>query len=303
MTIIQLEYFLAVANHGSFSTAAEYCFVTQPSLSMQIQNLEDELGVILLDRSSKPILPTEAGKIVLEQAKEAVASFYQTKEKVNHLKGELSGKIRLGAIPTISPYLMPKFIPAFVKKYPEVELEIRDMMVFDLVDALNRDLIDMAVFAGGAPIKIKEIKLYDEKLYFYVSPKHPLFACKEVDLEDIDVKDLLMLSEGNSPYNQLLRKLFLARKKTKLPYNFANCSLETLMHMVDNTPSLTIMPGMAIDYVPEEKRKQIKHFAKVQASRRIIMAVGHTYVKESLVQAVRETILSVAQTGVAEFLI
>jgi len=303
MTIIQLEYFLAVANHGSFSTAAEYCFVTQPSLSMQIQNLEDELGVILLDRSTKPIIPTEAGQIVLEQAKEAVASFYHTKEKVNHLKGELSGRIRLGAIPTITPYLMPKFIPMFIKKYPEVELEIRDMMVLDLIDALNRDLIDMAIFSGGAPIKIREINLYEEKLYLYVSPKHKLYLNKEIALEDIDVKDLLMLSEGNSPYNKLLRKLFAARKNAKLSYNFANSSLETMMHMVDNTPSLTIMPGMAIDYISEEKRKQVKRFAKVQASRKIIMAVGHTYVKESLVQAVKDTILSVAQKGVAEFLI
>jgi len=303
MTIIQLEYFLAVANHGSFSTAAEYCFVTQPSLSMQVQNLEDELGVILLDRSSKPIVPTEVGQVVLEQAKEAVASFYHTKEKVSSLKGELSGKIRLGIIPTISPYLMPKFIPAFIKKYPEVELEIRDMMVLELIDALNRDIIDVAIFSSGASIKIKEIKLYDEKLYLYVSPQNELFTHKEIALEDINPRDLLMLSEGNSPYNQLLKKVFFARKKTKLSYNFANCSLETLLYTVDKTSSLTIIPGMAIDYVPEEKRKQIKRFAKIHAHRRIIMAVGHTYVKESLVQAMKETILAVSKKSVAEFLI
>jgi len=303
MTIIQLEYFLAVANHGSFSTAAEYCFVTQPSLSMQIQNLEDELGVILLDRSSKPIVPTEVGQMVLEQAKEAVASFYHTKEKVSSLKGEISGKIRIGIIPTISPYLMPKFIPAFIKKYPEVEIEVRDMMVLELIDALNRDLIDLAIFSSGAPIKIKEIKLYDEKLYLYVSARNKLYTHKEIALEDIDVRDLLLLSEGNTPNNQLLKTLFFARKKARLPYNYTNCSLETLLHTVDNTDTMTILPGMAIDYISEEKRKQIKRFAKVHPSRKIIMAVGHTYVRESLVQAIRETIQTVSKKSVAEFLI
>jgi len=303
MTIIQLEYFLAVANHGSFSTAAEYCFVTQPSLSMQIQNLEDELGVILLDRTSKPIVPTEAGQVVLEQAKEAVASFYHTKERVNNLKGELSGKIRIGMISSVSTYLLPKFIPEFIKKFPEVELEVRDMTILELIDALNRDFIDIAVFSSGAPVKIREIKLYDEKLYFYVSPKHKLYAQKEIALEDIDVRDLLMLFEGNSSHNQLLKKIFMARQKAKLSFDFANCSLETLMHIVDKTPSLTIIPGMCIDYIPEERRKQVKRMAKVHAHRKIIMAVGHTYVKESLVQAIKETILSVSHKGVAEFLI
>lgn len=303
MTIIQLEYFLAVANHGSFSTAAEYCFVTQPSLSMQIQNLEDELGAILLDRNTKPIVPTEVGQMVLEQAKEAVASFYQTKERVNSLKGELSGRIRMGLIPTVSAYLMPKLVPEFVKKYPEVELEVRDMMVFELIDALNRDLLDVAIFSGGAPIKIKEMKLYDEKLYLYVSPKHELFHRKEIALEDIDMKDLLMLSEGNSPYNQLFKKIFIARKRARLPYGFANCSVETLMRIVDTIPALTIIPGMSIDYIPEEKRKQVKRIAKVNANRKIMMAIGHTYVKESLVQAIRETVAAVSHKSVAEFLI
>jgi len=303
MTIIQLEYFIAVANYGSFSIAAKHCFVTQPSLSMQISNLEDELGVTLLDRSSKPIVPTEVGHIVLEQAKEAVAAFYYTKEKVNSLKGEISGKIRIGMFPTISPYLMPRFIPKFTQKYPDVEIEVRDMMVPGLINALNRDLVDIAIFPSGAPIKIKEIKLYDEKLYLYVSPKNELYNHKEIALEDINAIDLLMLAEGNSPYNQVIKKLFFARKNAKTIYNFFNCSLETMLHMVDSTSNMTIIPGMAIDYLPQEKRKHVRCFAKINAHRKIIMAVGRTYVKISLVQAIKDTILSVSKKGVAEFLI
>lgn len=113
MTIIQLEYLVAVANHGSFSLAAEKCFVTQPSLSMQVKNLEEELGVILLDRSKKPVIPTEAGTAVLQQAREVLTAFYRVNEVVNDLKGEISGLLRLGVIPTIAPYLVHRFVPDF----------------------------------------------------------------------------------------------------------------------------------------------------------------------------------------------
>ena len=128
MTIIQLEYLLAVANCGSFSQAAEHCFVTQPSLSMQVKSLEEELGVVLLDRSKKPVIPTEAGEVVLEQARETLRAYNGIKEAVAALKGETSGKLRLGVIPTIAPYLLHKFIPAFVRDFPKVELEISEMM-------------------------------------------------------------------------------------------------------------------------------------------------------------------------------
>ena len=138
MTIIQLEYLLAVANCGSFSLAAEHCFVTQPSLSMQIKSLEEELGVVLLDRSKKPVIPTEAGEVVLAEIRETLRAYDHIREAVAELKGETSGRLRLGVIPTIAPYLLHKFIPDFVRDYPKVELEIAEMVTADIVDALPR---------------------------------------------------------------------------------------------------------------------------------------------------------------------
>ena len=137
MTIIQLEYLLAVANCGSFSLAAEHCFVTQPSLSMQVKALEEELGVVLLDRSKKPVIPTEAGEVVMEQARETLRAYNGIREAVAELKGETAGKLRLGVIPTIAPYLLHKFIPAFVRDYPKVELEISEMITSDIVEAAS----------------------------------------------------------------------------------------------------------------------------------------------------------------------
>jgi LysR family hydrogen peroxide-inducible transcriptional activator len=303
MTIIQLEYFLAVVNYGSFSTAAKNCFVTQPSLSMQISNLEDELGAPLLDRNSKPIAPTEVGEIVLGQAKEAIASFYSVKERVNELRKDVSGKLRLGVIPTISPFLMPKFVPEFAKKFPRIELDIRDMYTSEIIDSLNRDMIDIALLSGGYQVKIKEIRLFYEKLYFYVSPKSELYNRSKILIEEVDISQLLLLTEGNFLRNPVMKLSSLQQKKAKPRYNFVNCSLETLMHMVDATSAITIIPGMAIDYVPEEKRKQIKPFAKANAQRKISIAVGHTFAKESLVNAVKESLISVSNMGAAEFLI
>jgi LysR family hydrogen peroxide-inducible transcriptional activator len=293
MTITQLEYFLAVVNHGSFSTAAEYCFVTQPSLSTQIGHLEDEVGMILLDRGSKPIIPTEAGRVLLEQAREAVSAFYATKEKLNEFKGKVSGKLRLGVIPTVSPYLMPWFVLEFLKRYPDVTIEIRDMFTAELIEALNRDAIDVAILSGGIDMKIRETELFKDKLYVYVSPNNKLYGRESILVQEIDARELLILSEGNCLRNQVLT-LCKARRRIKSAYNFANCSLETLMHMVDASAALTIIPGMAIEYIPEEKRTQIKPFAGVDAHRTITLAVGRTYARQALAGAVRESVLAAA---------
>ena len=191
MTIIQLEYLLAVANCGSFSLAAEHCFVTQPSLSMQVKALEEELGVVLLDRSKKPVIPTEAGEVVLEQARETIKAYNYIKEAVSELKGETAGKLRLGVIPTIAPYLLHKFIPAFVRDYPKVELEISEMITSDIVEALKRDRIDAALVASGTCGEgILEQELFNDRFYAYVSPEYPYRGDRPQGPGDLEPRQL-----------------------------------------------------------------------------------------------------------------
>ena len=192
MTIIQLQYLIEVANCGSFSAAAERCFVTQPSLSMQIKALEDELGVILLDRSKKPVIPTDAGSVVIAQAQETLRAYNYIRESVAELKGETSGKLRLGVIPTIAPYLLHKFIPDFVREYPRVELEIREMITADIIEALKHDNIDAAIVASGTcGDSITEHDLFSDRFYAYVSPENPLFERSNIRIEDIDLQEKL----------------------------------------------------------------------------------------------------------------
>lgn len=288
MTIIQLEYFLVVANHGNFSAAAEHCCVTQPSLSMQISNLEEELGVILLDRSCKPVTPTEAGLVVMEQAKEAIASFYHIKERVNDLKGEISGTLRLGVLPTISPYMLHRFMPGFVQKYPKVKLEICDMIKPNIIDALNRDMLDAAIMAGSTPRDIREIELFKDRFYAYVSPNSDMYERTNILIKDIDLKQLLVLSNGHQAL-----ELYRAKTKIKSEYNFESGTLETLMNIVDNTSAMTIIPQMAISTISEEKQKQVKMLANGTLSRKITLVVRNTYVKESIIKALKDSIMAV----------
>lgn len=296
MTIIQLEYLLAVANYGSFSLAAEKCFVTQPSLSMQVKNLEEELGVIVLDRSKKPVLPTDAGLAVIRQAKEAVQAFAMVREVVSDLQNEISGTLRLGVIPTIAPYLLHRFIPDFVRKCPKVELQIREMMTGDIIRALDRDMLDAAIMAEGtSPEGIREEELFNDRFFAYVSTDHPLCQRSNIRIEDIDVRHLLLLSEGNCLRDQVI-ELCQAQKNIARQYSFESGSLETLMRIVDNTPNLiTIIPEMVADYIDEKHRPQVKTLAKGAASRKITIAVRRTYVKRSLIDALKESVMNVAR--------
>ena len=291
MTIIQLEYLLAVASCGSFSKASELCFVTQPSLSMQIKNLEDELGVVLLDRSKKPVVPTQMGAIVIEKAKEALLAYNNIKESVAELKGSVAGKIRLGVIPTIAPYLLPRVVQSFADKYPKVELEIREMTTPEIIKAMDKDELDAAILAGGTcPERITEHELFDDRFYAYVSPDNPLCARTNLRIEDITGRDLLLLAEGHCLRDQVL-ELCSVSKNQESTYTFQSGSLETLMRIVEATDKITVIPEMAIPYLHEGVKDRVKMLARGAASRKIVIGVRRTYAKESIVGALRDTIL------------
>lgn len=291
MTIIQLEYLLAIANCGSFSLAAEHCFVTQPSLSMQIKALESELGVVLLDRSKKPVIPTEAGEVVLERVRRALATYDQIREAVAEIKGETSGRLRLGVIPTIAPYLLHCFMPDFIRKYPKVELEIVEMTTAGIVDALHRDRIDAALVAGGTCGEgIREHELFDDRFHLYVSPENPLYERTNIRIEEIDLRMLVLPGKGNCLRDQVI-ELCQAHPHASF-YPFEAGSLDTLMRLVDGTACMTVIPEMAVPYIPADRRDRVKSLAKGATSRKIAMAVRRTYVKDSIVRALIETILA-----------
>lgn len=272
MTIIQLEYLLAVANCGSFSLAAEHCFVTQPSLSMQVKALEEELGVVLLDRSKKPVIPTEAGEVVLDRARETLRAYNNIRESVAELKGETSGKLRLGVIPTIAPYLLHKFIPDFVRDYPKVELEISEM---SLRTSSRRSSATGSTRRWSPAARV--VTAFSNRSFSTTGfspmfrPKTPLYERQNIRIEDIDLKDLVILSPGNCMRDQII-ELCQARRNTPSRYSFESGSLDTLMRIVDCTQCLTIIPEMALEYIPADRRDRLKTLAKGATSRKIAVA-------------------------------
>ena len=210
---------------------------------------------------------------------------------MQELKGETAGKLRLGVIPTIAPYLMHRFMPTFVKEYPKVELEISEMKTADIVEALKKDRLDAALVAGGTCGEgIQEHDLFNDRFWLYVSPENPLYERSNVRIEDIDLKDLVILSAGNCMRDQII-ELCQAKRQMPSHFSFESGSLETLMRIVDCTQSLTIIPEMAIDFIPENRRDRVKQLAKGATSRKISVAVRRTYVKGSIIKALNETIL------------
>ena len=200
-------------------------------------------------------------------------------------------------IPTIAPYLLHKFIPDFVKSYPRVELEIREMVTADIVEALRRDDIDAALVASGTCGEgIPERDLFSDRFYAYVSQSNPLFERSNIRIEDIDLKDLILLSPGNCMRDQII-ELCQARRNVPSHYYFESGSLDTLMRIVDCTSCLTVVPEIALEYIPESRRRQVKTLAKGATSRRIAIAVRRTYVKNSIINALESTILEYAATA------
>ena len=145
MTIIQFEYIIAVDNYRHFGKAADSCFVTQPTLSMQIQKLEDQLGILIFDRSKQPVVPTDIGKRIIAQARTVVSDAKRIGELVSEEKGEVAGELTIGIIPTLSPYLLPLFIHNFIEKYPKVTVTVRELITEEVVHRLKNETLDIGI--------------------------------------------------------------------------------------------------------------------------------------------------------------
>ncbi|TXC76220.1 hydrogen peroxide-inducible genes activator [Luteibaculum oceani] len=292
MTLIQLEYVIAVHNHKSFSKASEACFVTQPTLSMQIQKLEDELGVILFDRKKKPIGTTEIGEMVVEQARDLVSGEKAIKELVSQYKGAIAGELKVGIIPTVAPYLLPLFLPNVIKAYPTLNLQIEEKTTEEIIDNLLADHIDIGILA--TPLsnpRITEYPLYSEGMYFYVSPKHPLYQKESIDINEIDGKDMWLLHKGHCFRNQVLKLCERFNKDHIQGLAFESGSIETIIKIIDSHNGLTMIPETALFTLAPEQKKHVRPIEKNQPGREISIVVSRTYLKKQLIQELNNMIV------------
>lgn len=291
MTLTQLDYVLAVEKFRHFKKAAESCHVTQPTLSMQLQKLEDELEIIIFDRSKSPVLVTKEGDDFIRQARVVQREYLRLLDVAKSGETEVSGAFRLGVIPTLSPYIIPLFVEGFQKEYPGVDLTIEEMKTEDIVIALDKDELDggLLVTPLGEDGLIERV-LYYEKFQLFFNPGHELLKKKKVKEVDLDSKEVWLLNEGHCFRSQVLKICGL--KKNKRQSLFESGSLETLRNMVMKTSGYTIIPEMALEGLPTNQRKLTREFCKPIPTREVSLVYSRSFYKEKIINALEKSIIS-----------
>lgn len=294
MTITQLQYIIAVDTHRHFARAAESCFVTQPTLSMQIHKLEEELGVTIFDRSRKPLQPTDIGKQILDQARIVINEEKRIEEIIQQHKGEIAGDFRLAIIPTVASTLLPRFLKCFISQYPKVNLEIEELQTKVILDRLKNGLLDAAILA--TPLShdgILEKPLYYEPFMAYTPMDHRLFKEKFLDNSDLDPDDILLLHEGHCFRDSVINlcaKIFDTKKKGP-GVQLESGSFETLIKLSKQGFGMTLVPYLkAIELKNIEPEGTIKPFARPQPMREISIIHHRTHLKISIIEALAKCI-------------
>lgn len=288
MTIQQLEYILAIEEHGSFSRAAEAKFISQPALSMMVQKLEDELDLKIFDRNKKPILPTADGQPILDQARIILREIGKLHEIRREQREVLKGELRIGIIPTLAPYLLPFFLDDFLKTYPFVRLKIFEYTTENIVENLKKGSIDAGLLVTPLPNAIlHERPLFYERFFVYT---HDEYNKNFLLPEDIDPDQLWLLEEGHCLRSQILNLCEL-RKKSKNQLEFEAGSIDTLIKMVDHQSGITIVPELATLTMYKRQKKHLRPFAPPVPVREVSIVTHRDLVKKSLVEALQKTVL------------
>ncbi|HLP06176.1 MAG TPA: LysR substrate-binding domain-containing protein, partial [Paludibacter sp.] len=271
MTLQQLEYILALDKTRHFVRAAEMCGVTQPTLSAMIQKLEDELDCKIFDRSRQPIEVTAIGRQIINQAQVVVFHAGQLKEGVRSEKNQLSGLLNMAVIPTIAPYLLPRFIGAFKTMYPQISLRLSEMHTETIIEKLRVAEIDMAILS--TPLedpKILEVPLYYEKFVAYISPTDPVFERKELSADDMPLDRLWVLEEGHCLRNQVFN---FCNEKPQHELVYEAGSIGTLIKIVDANGGYTVIPELHIDLLTESQKLNLRDIVRPEATREISIVI------------------------------
>ena len=293
MTFIQLEYIVALDTFRHFTLAAEHCYVTQPTLSMQVQKLEEELGIVIFDRSKQPVIPTAMGIEVIDQAKNILTQRDVLRELIEYKKGTLTGELRIGIIPTLAPYLLPLFIQQFARQYAKVKLVISEITTDSIIHSLKEGTIDAGILVTPLQQKgIKEYVLFYEEMLVYLSKKNALYKKSYVLAQDIDPNKLWLLEEGHC-FRSQIENLCELRKQSRAGshFDYETGSIETLRRMVDINDGITIIPELATLNMPTKQLQLTRKFKNPVPVREVSVVVQRDFVKKRLIDALRESIL------------
>ena len=301
MTLVQLEYIVAVDTYRSFVGAAEKCFVTQPTLSMQVQKLEETLNVKIFDRSKQPVIPTEIGSQIIEQARLVLQESQKIKEIINSQQQDVAGEIKVGIIPTIAPYLLPKVIAAMMEKYPELKLLIWEYTTEDILHHLKTGVLDCGILA--TPLgdnAIEENPLYYENFVTYISKNSKLYKKKTIDADDLEDENIWLLNEGHCMRSQVLNICRSTRQNRLQGLTYNTGSVETLIRMVDMNNGATLLPELALEELSSKQLSKVRHFKSPEPVREISLITHKNFIKRRMLNALKEEILAVIPKGMKQ---
>ncbi len=291
MTLVQLEYIIAVDTYKSFLKASENCFVTQPTLSMQIQKLEDFLGVQIFDRSTYPITTTEIGLQIITQARNTLRESGRIKELITNQLQEIEGTLKIGIIPTIAPYLLPEIISEMIKNFPKLKLSVWEHTTSDIIKLLKTGILDCGILA--TPLEddqIVEIPIYYESFVSYISKSNPLSKKRNINTEDLLDEHLWLLNEGHCMRAQALNICGISKLKDQgLEYNSG--SIETLIKMVDLNEGITLLPELAMNELNKKQLNKVRKFKAPEPAREISLVTHKNFIKKRMLNALKDEIL------------
>ncbi|WP_299535998.1 hydrogen peroxide-inducible genes activator [Ulvibacterium sp.] len=300
MTITQLQYVLAVAEYQNFTLAAEKSFVTQPTLSMQVQKLEDELDVLIFDRKKKPISITEVGKKIVTQAKNIVNEAERIKDIVDQEKGFIGGDFVLGIIPTIMPTLLPMFLKTFIKKYSKVNLIIREQSTEQLIQNIQDGHLDAGIAA--TPLKIESIKerpLYYEPFVGYIPRNHRLAKTKHLNPENLDISDILLLRDGHCFRDGVINLCNAPKSFADEHFQLQSGSFETLINLSNEGLGMTLLPYLNTLELDDKKTRNLKYFENPPPAREVSLIYHKNELKIQITEALRDVISGIVRGAIA----
>lgn len=294
ITLTQLSYINAVFQTRNFGLAAKACFISQPTLSMQIQKLEDDLGVTLFDRSKKPVEPTAMGKKVIAQAQIVLQEANRIEELIKEEKGEISGEFKLGVIPTLAPYLLPLFLKKFTTTYPAVNLIVEEMQTQKIIKMLKEDKIDGGILVTPLNHKgIVEWPLFKDPFLAYLAPKHPLLSLSKISDKDLSLDDIWLLNEGHCFRDQAIEICKKVKSSKNKNLTFESGNLETLKRLVDQNFGYTLLPSLAIlGMSPNEQNKKVRFFKSPAPTREVSIVYSRNYLKKSIIEVLHKEVVS-----------
>ncbi|TYB77107.1 LysR substrate-binding domain-containing protein [Bizionia myxarmorum] len=300
MTITQLYYVLAVAEQQNFTKAAETCFVTQPTLSMQIQKLEDELDILIFDRSKKPIELTEVGKKIVSQAKNIVNESNRIKDIVDQQKGFIGGEFKLGIIPTIMPTLLPMFLKTFIKKYPKIKLKIEELNTEEIISRLNEGHLDAAIAA--TPLEnanIKERVLYFEPFVGYIPEHHRLHNKQKLNAADLEIDDMLLLEDGHCFRDGVINLCKAFKTQNEDQFQLESGSIETLIKLSNEGLGMTLLPYLHTLDLSDKAKGNLHYFNEPSPAREVSLLYHKSELKMQIIDAMHNVISGIIRGAIA----